>query len=153
MLARSLSLAGLFISVRSDLVCFALNAEVLLVPFLIMGRVTYLHHYVRPPVIYDDMDLNNLSVLTSSCQHSTSRVLMLSHVLGHFIFSSKRYTTKTKAIIFGVLSSILLFTFWWFKGAAFGISGPIADHKVVEKGMFFFFHIFYFLEGIVNWFL
>ena len=69
---------------------------------------------------------------------------MLSHVLDHFIFSSKRYTTKTKAIIFGVLSSILLFTFWWFKGAAFGISGPIAEHKGLLWRKVRLFYVFYF---------
>jgi dolichyl-phosphate-mannose-protein mannosyltransferase len=78
-------------------------------------------------------------------------VLMLSHVLDHFIFSSKRYTTKTKAIIFGVLSSILLFTFWWFKGAAFGIPGPIADHKgLLWRKVCFFLFIFSIFGGIIN---
>ena len=57
---------------------------------------------------------------------------MLSHVLDHFIFSSRRYTKKTKNIVFGVLASIIVLTFWWFKGAAFGISGPIAAHKGLQ---------------------
>ncbi|KAF8800041.1 hypothetical protein BYT27DRAFT_7263183 [Phlegmacium glaucopus] len=78
------------------------------VPFLIMGRVTYLHHYL--PTLYFS-------------------VLMLSHVLDHFIFSSKRYTKKTTNIVFGVLACIIIFTFWWFKGVVFGITGPIAEHK------------------------
>jgi dolichyl-phosphate-mannose--protein O-mannosyl transferase len=56
-------------------------------------------------------------------------VIMLSHVLDHFIFSSRRYTNETKAIVFGILSSTILFTFWWFKDVAFGITGPIDDHR------------------------
>lgn len=59
-------------------------------------------------------------------------VIMLSHVLDHFIFSSKRYTTKTKSIVFGVLSFILLFTFWWFKDVAFGIEGPVNETKGLQ---------------------
>lgn len=57
---------------------------------------------------------------------------MLSHMLDTFIFSSKRYTTKTKAIVFGVLSFMLLFSFWWFKGVAFGILGPVGEHKGLQ---------------------
>ena len=59
-------------------------------------------------------------------------VLMLSHVLDHFIFSSKRYTKKTKNIIFGVLAFIIIATFWWFKGVVFGIKGPISEHKRLQ---------------------
>ena len=57
---------------------------------------------------------------------------MLSHVLDHFIFSSRRYTTKTKNIVFGVLTFILVFNFWWFKGVVFGINGPIDEHKGLQ---------------------
>ncbi|TFK36464.1 glycosyltransferase family 39 protein [Crucibulum laeve] len=78
------------------------------VPFLIMGRVTYLHHYL--PTLYFS-------------------VLMLAHVLDHFIFSSRRFTQQTKAIIFGVLAFTIIGSFWWFKGVAFGIDGPINEHK------------------------
>ncbi|KAF9532737.1 glycosyltransferase family 39 protein [Crepidotus variabilis] len=78
------------------------------VPFLIMGRVTYLHHYL--PTLY-------------------FAVLMFAHVLDHFIFSSRRLSFKTKSISFGVISFIIFATFWWFKGVAFGIKGPINDHK------------------------
>ncbi|KAF8805160.1 hypothetical protein BYT27DRAFT_7192821, partial [Phlegmacium glaucopus] len=62
------------------------------VPFLIMGRITYLHHYYCS--------------CPNSYQHFTLR-LMLSHVLDHFIFSSKQYTKKTKNIVFSVLASII----------------------------------------------
>ena len=53
---------------------------------------------------------------------------MFAHVLDHYIFSSKRFSDKTKAIVFGVIASIIIFTFWWFSGVAFGIEGPIAEH-------------------------
>jgi hypothetical protein len=56
-------------------------------------------------------------------------VLMLAHLLDHFIFSSRRYTTKTKWIVFGVCAFAIVGTFWWFKGLAFGIMGPISEHK------------------------
>jgi len=98
-------------------------------------------------------DFNNLFISVFQLPTLYFAVLMLSHVLDHFIFSSKRYTTQTKAIIFGILSSILLFTFWWFKGAAFGISGPIADHKGLLWRKVCFFIFSYFSERIVNWFL
>ncbi|KAJ6460402.1 glycosyltransferase family 39 protein [Mycena vitilis] len=78
------------------------------VPFLIMGRVTYVHHYL--PTLY-------------------FAVLMLAHLLDHFIFSSRRLTLRTKSISFGVCAGSILFCFWWFKGVAFGIDGPIGDHK------------------------
>ncbi|KAJ7454876.1 glycosyltransferase family 39 protein [Mycena latifolia] len=78
------------------------------VPFLIMGRVTYVHHYL--PTLY-------------------FAVLMLAHLLDHFIFSSRRLVLRTKAIAFGVCAGSIVFCFWWFKGVSFGIDGPIADHK------------------------
>jgi dolichyl-phosphate-mannose-protein mannosyltransferase len=97
------------------------------VPFLIMGRVTYVHHYVR---------LHCLSSLYSSPKLIVSTqlptlyfsVLMLAHLLDHFIFSSRRYTPDTKAIWFGICAFSIVGTFWWFKGMAFGIDGPIAEH-------------------------
>jgi len=78
------------------------------VPFLIMGRVTYVHHYL--PTLY-------------------FAVLMLAHLLDHFIFSSRRWSQKTKAISFAICAGSVVLCFWWFKGVAFGIDGPIAQHK------------------------
>ncbi|KAJ7677341.1 glycosyltransferase family 39 protein [Mycena rosella] len=78
------------------------------VPFLIMGRVTYVHHYL--PTLY-------------------FAVIMLAHLLDHFIFSSRRLVLRTKAIAFGICAGSILFCFWWFKGVSFGIDGPIAEHK------------------------
>nr|GAT60882.1 glycosyltransferase family 39 protein [Mycena chlorophos] len=78
------------------------------VPFLIMGRVTYLHHYL--PTLY-------------------FAVLMLAHLLDHFIFSARRLSLRTKTIAFGICAGSILLTFWWFKGVAFGIDGAISKHK------------------------
>ncbi|KAF8902825.1 dolichyl-phosphate-mannose-protein mannosyltransferase [Gymnopilus junonius] len=77
------------------------------VPFLIMGRVTYLHHYL--PTLY-------------------FAVLMLSHVLDHFIFTSKHLSERTKLIAFGICAGSVVGTFWWFKAVAFGIEGPVNEH-------------------------
>ncbi|KAJ6612240.1 glycosyltransferase family 39 protein [Mycena sp. CBHHK59/15] len=56
-------------------------------------------------------------------------VLMFAHLLDHFIFSSRRLALRTKYIAFGICVGSIVFCFWWFKGLAFGIDGPIADHK------------------------
>ncbi|CAK5268733.1 unnamed protein product [Mycena citricolor] len=77
-------------------------------PFLVMGRVTYLHHYL--PTLY-------------------FAVLMFGHMLDHFIFSSTRLALATKTAIFSICSAAVIAAFWWFKGIAFGIDGPILDHK------------------------
>ncbi|EIM89627.1 glycosyltransferase family 39 protein [Stereum hirsutum FP-91666 SS1] len=76
-------------------------------PFLVMGRVTYVHHYL--PTLYFS-------------------VLMLAHLIDHFVFSSRRLSERTKWIVFGVCTSSIVFSFWWFKGVAFGIDGPINNH-------------------------
>ncbi|TRM61270.1 glycosyltransferase family 39 protein [Schizophyllum amplum] len=76
-------------------------------PFLIMGRVTYLHHYL--PTLY-------------------FAVLMLGHLLDHFIFTSRRLTEKTKLIAFGSIAFTIFACFWWFKAVSFGIDGPINEH-------------------------
>ncbi|KII88281.1 glycosyltransferase family 39 protein [Plicaturopsis crispa FD-325 SS-3] len=76
-------------------------------PFFIMGRVTYVHHYL--PTLYFS-------------------VLMTAHLLDHFIFSSRRFSERNKRIAFGVCAFLIISTFWWFRGLAFGIDGPINDH-------------------------
>lgn len=78
-----------------------------LVPYLIMGRVTYLHHYL--PTLY-------------------FAVLMLGHLFDHLIFKSRRLKQQTKWIVFGLATGIIVGTFWWFSGVAFGIEGPIKEH-------------------------
>lgn len=52
---------------------------------------------------------------------------MFAHLMDHFVFSAKRLTERTKWIVFYVFVSTLVFMFWWFKGFAFGIDGPIND--------------------------
>jgi len=53
---------------------------------------------------------------------------MAAHLLDHFVFSSRRLQQNTKAVIFGIIAFMIVANFWWFKGLAFGIDGPIADH-------------------------
>lgn len=77
------------------------------VPFLIMGRVTYIHHYL--PTLY-------------------FAVLMVGHLFDHLVFKSRRFSERTKWIIFAIASGIVIGVFWWFRGVAFGIDGPIKEH-------------------------
>ena len=53
---------------------------------------------------------------------------MLAHMIDHFIFTSRRFSEKTKWIAFGVTSFTIIACFWWWKGVAFGIDGPIREH-------------------------
>ena len=53
---------------------------------------------------------------------------MLAHLLDHFVFSARRLSDRTKRIVFGTCVFIIVACFWWFKGVAFGIDGPINDH-------------------------
>ena len=53
---------------------------------------------------------------------------MMAHLLDHFVFTAKRLTERTKWIVFGAVSFTIFATFWWFKGLAFGIDGPINEH-------------------------
>lgn len=55
-------------------------------------------------------------------------ILMAAHMLDHFVFTSRRLTEKHKWIVFGVVTFTIVATFWWFRGLAFGMDGPIADH-------------------------
>ena len=104
-----------------------------------MGRVTYLHHYVCLTLCCLVRNLTHILKLPTLY----FAVLMLSHVLDHFIFSSRRYTKKTKNIVFGVLVFIVVFNFWWFKGLAFGVQGPIGDYKGLQwRNVCDFFFIF-----------
>jgi dolichyl-phosphate-mannose-protein mannosyltransferase len=54
---------------------------------------------------------------------------MLAHMLDHFVFSSRRLGLITKGVAFAICAGSVIGTFWWFKGVAFGIDGPIAEHK------------------------
>ncbi|KZV87393.1 glycosyltransferase family 39 protein [Exidia glandulosa HHB12029] len=80
-------------------------------PFVIMGRVTYVHHYL--PALY-------------------FAVLSFGALLDHFVFSSRRLNARAKWTVFGLIVFAVVDTFWWFKGIAFGIDGPIGEHKGLQ---------------------
>ncbi|KAG9094341.1 Protein O-mannosyltransferase 2 [Ceratobasidium sp. 370] len=75
-------------------------------PFLIMGRVTYIHHYL--PALW-------------------FAVLMVGHLFNHFVFAA-RISERTKWVVFAIAVSLVVGVFWWFRGIAFGITGPIGDY-------------------------
>jgi len=81
------------------------------VPFLIMGRVTYVHHYL--PTLY-------------------FAVLMAAHMFDHFVFTARRLSERTKSIVFAAVAFAIVANFWWFRGVAWGIDGPINDHWGLE---------------------
>ena len=123
MLARLRSLGGYCTLVREP---ESTSPEVqlsdpLVAPFMIMGRVTYVHHYVS---LYTKSSL----ILDSKSLQLPTRyfaVLMFAHLLDHFVFTAKRLQERTKWIVFYVFVASLVLMFWWFKGFAFGIDGPI----------------------------
>lgn len=53
---------------------------------------------------------------------------MFAHVLDHFIFSARHLSERTKWISFGVVTFAVVSNFWWFRGMAFGIDGPINNY-------------------------
>jgi hypothetical protein len=53
---------------------------------------------------------------------------MAAHMLDHFVFTARRLSERTKSIIFGLIVFGIVANFWWFRGVAWGISGPINDH-------------------------
>src|SRR6267154_6301343 len=53
---------------------------------------------------------------------------MAAHMLDHFVFTARRLSERTKSIIFGLVVFAIVANFWWFRGVAWGISGPINDH-------------------------
>jgi dolichyl-phosphate-mannose-protein mannosyltransferase len=53
---------------------------------------------------------------------------MFAHVADHFVFTSRRLSERTKWIAFGTLVTAVVANFWWFRGLAFGIDGPIDEH-------------------------
>ncbi|GMK59386.1 hypothetical protein CspeluHIS016_0704010 [Cutaneotrichosporon spelunceum] len=77
------------------------------VPFLIMGRVTYLHHYL--PTLW-------------------FAVMMAGQVLDLLFFGSPRWSPKARFMWFVVWAGALVANFWWFKDLALGIYGNVNDH-------------------------
>jgi hypothetical protein len=53
---------------------------------------------------------------------------MGAHMLDHFVFTARRLSERTKSIVFGVVVFAIVANFWWFRGVAWGINGPINDH-------------------------
>jgi hypothetical protein len=53
---------------------------------------------------------------------------MAAHMLDHFVFSARRLSERTKSIVFAVVAFAIVANFWWFRGVAWGIDGPINDH-------------------------
>ncbi|KAF8337565.1 glycosyltransferase family 39 protein [Cantharellus anzutake] len=82
------------------------------IPFLAMGRVTYIHHYL--PTLW-------------------FAVLMGGHMLDHLVFSEKRrFTETTKSVLLFICGIAIFGTFWWFKGVSYGINGPVGEHKGIQ---------------------
>ncbi|CAJ0841330.1 938_t:CDS:10 [Entrophospora sp. SA101] len=74
------------------------------IPFCIMGRVTYLHHYF--PALY-------------------FKILLVGFLFDHFTSSLK---PKTKAIVFGIMYLLVVGVFLWFKDIVFGMDYPSRDY-------------------------
>lgn len=75
---------------------------------MIMGRVTYLHHYL--PTLW-------------------FAVIMAGFCLDHFVFTARRFSSRTKAIVFAVVAGLLVGTGFWMRACAWGIEGDIANYK------------------------
>lgn len=52
---------------------------------------------------------------------------MVGHLFNHFVFTA-RISEQTKWIVFVSAVSLIVGVFWWFRGIAFGIAGPIGDY-------------------------
>jgi dolichyl-phosphate-mannose--protein O-mannosyl transferase len=121
-----------------------------------MGRVTYLHHYVCPPVMVSYLFPPCLLLPSPAAPHgppsqphplppplALSRshpankqlptlwfaVLMAGHVLNHLLFDSQRLSPGARFIWFALWTGSVIVNFWWFKDFALGIYGPVNDHK------------------------
>jgi dolichyl-phosphate-mannose-protein mannosyltransferase len=55
-------------------------------------------------------------------------MLMAAHLIDHFVFASRRIDESHKWVIFGLCVFMLVGTFWWFRGVAWGIEGPIQEY-------------------------
>ncbi|CAG8775297.1 5209_t:CDS:2, partial [Acaulospora morrowiae] len=75
------------------------------IPFCIMGRVTYLHHYF--PALYFS-------------------ILMTGYISDHF---TSNFNKKFKNIIFGVSYLLIFGVFLYFKDISFGMNYPSKEYK------------------------
>jgi dolichyl-phosphate-mannose-protein mannosyltransferase len=49
-------------------------------------------------------------------------------MLDHFVFTARRLSERTKSIVFALVAFAIIANFWWCRGVAWGIDGPIDDH-------------------------
>lgn len=84
-------------------------------PFLVMARVCYLHHYL--PILY-------------------FAVLMLAHLMDHFlwrdttaVYGRRKLGEAVKNAAFIVSVAAVAGAWWWFKGNSYGIRGDIKKVK------------------------
>jgi len=73
---------------------------------MIMGRVTYLHHYL-PCLIF--------------------AVLCLGFLLDQFVFRSKVLRERTKMAIFVAATTAIVGVWFHYRHIAWGIEGPVND--------------------------
>ncbi|KAL0089723.1 glycosyltransferase family 39 protein [Phycomyces blakesleeanus] len=78
------------------------------IPFFIMGRVTYLHHYF--PALYFS-------------------VLMVPFLLDHF---TAKLSQRNQWIVFGVFYLFVIVVFIYLAPIAFGMEGPIGNYEDLE---------------------
>lgn len=45
----------------------------------------------------------------------------------HFIFKSRRFTHRTKTIVFALIVAVVVGTWWHFRDCAWGIEGPAGE--------------------------
>lgn len=74
-------------------------------PFFIMGRVTYLHHYF--PALYFS-------------------ILMVPFLLDHFTASM---SSRSQWIIYGIFFAAVILVFIYFAPVAYGMEGPITNYS------------------------
>ena len=94
-----------------------------------MGRVTYLHHYVRTDCLSTILFYCSAHFRTLQLPTLWFAVLMIGHMLDTFVFQSSKRSNRAKWIWFGVFAGSVFLCFMWFRGVAFGITGPIKDHR------------------------
>lgn len=70
-----------------------------------MGRVLYFHHYL--PTLWFSVMLAGL-------------------MFDHYVFKSRRWTQRTKTIVFAVTAGAIVMTWWYFRKTAWGIDGNAA---------------------------
>jgi hypothetical protein len=58
---------------------------------------------------------------------------MVGFLLDHFVFKSRRWTLRTKWIVFTLVAGAVVGTFLWFRECAWGIEGaPALEYRVLS---------------------